>query len=56
VRAVLQAYRGRYDEIRDAVLETESSFDEVALTSIPLDELLTRPAVVVADRWRTTPS
>lgn len=54
VRAVLQAYRGRYDEIRDAVLETESSFDETALTTIPLDELLTRPAVLVADRWRTS--
>ena len=53
IRAVLQAYRGRYDEIRDAVLETESSFDEVALTAIPLDELLIRPAAVVADRWRT---
>jgi len=53
VRAVLQAYRGRYDEIRDAVLETESSFDEQPLTSIPLDELLTRPAVLVADHWRS---
>jgi glucosamine--fructose-6-phosphate aminotransferase (isomerizing) len=52
VRAVLQAYRGRFDEIRDAVLETESSFDEAVLTTIPLDDLLTRPAVMVADRWR----
>jgi len=53
VRAVLKAYRGRYDEIRDAVLETESSFDEVPLLTIRLDELLTRPSVMVADRWRT---
>ena len=29
VRAVLQAYRSRYEQIRDAVLETEASFDEV---------------------------
>jgi len=53
VRAVLQAYHGRYDEIRDAVLETEPSFDEAPLLSIPLDQLLTKPAVMVADGWRT---
>lgn len=54
VKAVLQSYRGRYEQIRDAVLETEPSFDEIALTSIPLDELLTWPAATLADRWRTT--
>jgi len=54
VRAVLQAYRNRFDEIRDAVLETEPSFDEAALTTMPLDELLTRPPVLIADRWRTS--
>ena len=43
VRAVLQAYRGRYNQIRDAVLETEATFDEAPLTAIPLDELLVRP-------------
>jgi glucosamine--fructose-6-phosphate aminotransferase (isomerizing) len=53
VRAVLQAYHGRYDQIRDAVLETEASFDETPLTVIPLDELLVRPAVLIADHWRT---
>jgi len=52
VRAVLQAYRGRYGQIRDAVLETEPSFDEALLTTIPLDDLLVRPAVLIADHWR----
>ena len=56
VRAVLQAYRSRYEQIRDAVLETEASFDEVPLTSIPLDELLVHPVVLIADRWRTNAS
>jgi len=56
VRAVLQAYRSRYEQIRDAVLETEVSFDEVPLTSIPLDELLVHPVVLIADRWRTNAS
>jgi glucosamine--fructose-6-phosphate aminotransferase (isomerizing) len=56
VRAVLQAYRSRYEQIRDAVLETEASFDEVLLTSIPLDELLVHPVVLIADRWRTNAS
>ena len=56
LKAVLQAYRRRYDQIRDAVLETESTFDELALTSIPLDDLLIRPAVLVADHWRSAKS
>jgi glucosamine--fructose-6-phosphate aminotransferase (isomerizing) len=56
VRAVLQAYHSRYDQIRDAVLETEASFDETPLTTIPLDELLVRPAVLIADYWRTNDS
>jgi hypothetical protein len=38
------------------VLETEVSFDEVPLTSIPLDELLVHPVVLIADRWRTNAS
>lgn len=53
LRAVLQAYRNRYVAIRDAVLETEPSFDESRLMSIDLSELLTTPAVVLADRWRS---
>jgi len=56
IRSVLQVYNGRYDQIRDAVLETESSFDEAALTTIPLDELLTKPAALIADHWRTNGS
>jgi glucosamine--fructose-6-phosphate aminotransferase (isomerizing) len=52
LRAVLKAYRGRYDELRDAVLETESTFDESVLATIPLDQLLVLPAGELADRWR----
>lgn len=51
-RRVLQSYRGRFDEIRDAVLETEASFNEALFSSIPLDDLLVLPPVMLADRWR----
>ena len=53
LRTVLQSYRNRYVELRDAVLETEASFDESMLGEIPLQELLIAPALVLADRWRT---
>ena len=53
VRAVLTTYRSRYDELRDAVLETEPSFDESLLVSVPLADLLVVPPVLLADRWRS---
>ena len=52
LKAVLKAYRGRYDELHDAVLETEPTFDESLLATIPLDQLLVLPAGELADRWR----
>jgi glucosamine--fructose-6-phosphate aminotransferase (isomerizing) len=54
VRAVLQGYRNRYAALRDAVCETEPSFREDLLTSVPVLELLNRPIYDLADEWRTT--
>ena len=52
LRAVLQAYENRFVAIRDAVLETESTFDEERLLTLPLDDLLVKPPVILADGWR----
>ncbi len=51
LRPVLQSYRNRFTAIRDAVLETESDFDEAALTGIDLVDLLVVPAATLADQW-----
>ncbi len=53
LRTVLQSYENRFVAIRDAVLETESSFDEALLQTVPLDDLLVKPAVNIADGWRS---
>jgi glucosamine--fructose-6-phosphate aminotransferase (isomerizing) len=53
MRAVLQGYQGRYGALRDAVTETEPSFDDTVLASIPVADLLTDPVYVLAERWRT---
>jgi glucosamine--fructose-6-phosphate aminotransferase (isomerizing) len=52
VRGVLQGYRNRYAVLRDAVLETEPTFREDLLSSLPVDVLLTEPISQLADRWR----
>jgi len=52
LRTVLQTYRNRFTELRDAVLETEPGFDEARLEQLPLDALLIDPPVVLADQWR----
>ena len=52
-RGVLQGYRNRYSVLRDAVQETEPTFREDLLDSIPVDELLTEPVSVLADRWHS---
>ena len=52
-RGVLQGYRNRYSELRDAVTETEPDFDEELLAQIPVVDLLTSPIGDLADRWRT---
>ena len=52
-RSVLQGYRNRYSELRDAVTETEPAFDEDRLAEIPAVDLLTSPIGDLADHWRT---
>ena len=51
-RGVLQGYRNRYAVLRDAVLETEPTFREDVLATVPVDVLLTEPINQLADRWR----
>lgn len=53
LRGVLQAYDNRYIAIRDAVLETEASFDEHQLGAMDPAQLLVDPPVIIADRWRS---
>ena len=51
-RTVLQGYQGRYTALRDAVTETEPTFDDALLATVDLVDLLTEPVYVLADRWR----
>jgi len=53
MRGVLQGYQGRYGALKDAVTETEPTFDESVLGTVPVVDLLTEPVYVLADRWRT---
>ncbi len=52
MRAVLQGYQGRYGALKDAVTETEPSFDDAVLAEVPVIDLLTEPVYVLAERWR----
>ena len=52
-RSVLQGYRNRYSELRDAVTETEPAFDEDRLAGTAVVDLLTAPIGDLADHWRT---
>ena len=52
-RGVLAGYRRRLAALRDAVTETEPTFRDDLLAEIPVDELLTQPVSVLADRWRS---
>src|SRR5690606_19576709 len=52
LRSVLGGYRNRYAALSDAVTETEPTFDEALLASIPVVELLCEPINALADRWR----
>jgi glucosamine--fructose-6-phosphate aminotransferase (isomerizing) len=52
-RSVLQGYRNRYSELRDAVTETEPAFDEDRLAEIAVVDLLTAPIGDLADHWRS---
>jgi len=52
MRGVLQGYQGRYGALKDAVTETEPTFEDALLASVPVVELLTEPVYVLAERWR----
>jgi glucosamine--fructose-6-phosphate aminotransferase (isomerizing) len=53
LRSVLQGYRDRYQAIVDAVTETEPTFRDDLLTTVPLLDLMTDPVYDLAERWRT---
>jgi hypothetical protein len=53
MRAVLQGYQGRYGALKDAVTETEPTFDDTRLGRVSVAELLTEPVYVLAERWTT---
>jgi len=52
LRGVLTGYRNRLAQIRDAVTETEPSFREDLLLTVPVANLLTESVSSLADRWR----
>jgi glutamine---fructose-6-phosphate transaminase (isomerizing) len=52
-RGTLQGYRNRWAALRDAVLETEPTFREDLLTTVPAADLLVKPLAELADHWRT---
>jgi len=53
MRAVLEGYQGRYSALVDAVTETEATFDDDRLSTVPVVDLLTEPVYVLAEHWRT---
>ena len=52
MRGVLEAYQGRFGALKDAVTETEPSFDDAVLARVPVVDVLTEPVYVLADQWR----
>ena len=53
LRAVLHGYRGRYQALKDAVTETEPTFRDDLLATVPLLELMTEPIYDLAEHWRS---
>jgi glucosamine--fructose-6-phosphate aminotransferase (isomerizing) len=53
MRSVLQGYRGRYAALKDAVTETEPTFDDTRLDQMTPIDLLSQPVYVLAERWRS---
>jgi glucosamine--fructose-6-phosphate aminotransferase (isomerizing) len=51
-RSVLQGYRNRFSQMRDAVMETEPTFRDDLLAEQPVADLLTLSIPELADRWR----
>jgi len=54
IRGALQGYRNRYAALRDVVMETEPTFREDLLASVPIADLLSDAIYELADRWRTS--
>jgi len=52
LRSVLGGYRNRYQALADAVMETEPTFDEDLMATMPVVDLLCDPIYSLADRWR----
>jgi glutamine---fructose-6-phosphate transaminase (isomerizing) len=52
MRGVLQGYDRRYDRLVDWVTETEGSFDDSRLGTLPVADLLIKPISDTADLWR----
>ncbi|MFV2039445.1 MAG: SIS domain-containing protein, partial [Acidimicrobiales bacterium] len=50
-RGVLQGYRNRYSGLRDFVTETEPTFREDLLATVPVADLLVLPITALADCW-----
>ena len=53
LRGALQGYRERYEQLRDAVMETEDGFREDLLTSWSVEDLLVQPINRLAASWRS---
>ncbi|MCC5952924.1 MAG: SIS domain-containing protein [Acidimicrobiia bacterium] len=54
LRSVLEGYRDRYSSLVDAVVETEPSFRNDLLASVPVVELMTAPIADLAAHWRSS--
>ena len=52
LRTALAGYGGRYGALEDAVTETEPTFREDRLETVPVADLLVEPISALADRWR----
>jgi glutamine---fructose-6-phosphate transaminase (isomerizing) len=53
LRSVLQGYRDRYQALHDAVTETEPTFRDDLLATVPIVDLMTDPIYDIAEHWRT---
>ena len=50
-KRILEGYKQRLFALRDAVTETQDTFDEAVLQNISIIDLLTEPVVVLAQNW-----
>ena len=52
LRCLLGAYRNRYADLRDLVLEVAPAFDDALLAELGVEDLLIDPLPQLAERWR----